>query len=68
MILDTEGKPVGDNVEAALKLAARTKQLEKYGTIALGVITQVALGAAGCVLMLKWRDRKSNQMNDNAAQ
>lgn len=56
-----------DQVQKAIAAAKRVMVMKKYGLLVVNVVGQMALGAAGCALMLKAKERNSKAANTNVA-
>jgi hypothetical protein len=58
---DTTAELTDAEAVKALQAAVVAKSLKRYGMLTIAVLGQVALGAAGAALLLKFRDRSSTK-------
>lgn len=63
---EVQFQPTEAQLQQAMKMANRAQAMKRYGLLLANVVGQIALGAAGCALMLKVRDRAAKAANDTA--
>lgn len=63
---DLQNTDVNQALLAAQRIQAM-KRWKSYGYLALNIVGQVALGAAGCVLMFKLKERQQNNAEQIAS-
>lgn len=64
---EVQFQPTDAQLQQAMKMANRAQAIKRYGILFANIVGQIALGAAGCAIMLKVRERAAKTGADTAA-